>query len=96
MLNFVEGIFKIANLFLSLIAGVLAISLFTLSSKKKHKKLIPWKVLIIALIFFVIQEVLGALRAFRIFESPYLTHVVPTVILGLLILALILQINLND
>ena len=94
MLNFVEGIFKIANLFLSLIAGILAISLFKLSVKKK-KNLTPWKVLIIALIFFVIQETLGALRAFSIFESPYLTHVVPTIILGLLIIALALQINMK-
>jgi predicted membrane-bound dolichyl-phosphate-mannose-protein mannosyltransferase len=96
LLNFVEGIFKIANLFLSLIAGILAVSLLKLSSKQKQKKLIPWKVLIIALIFFVIQEVLGALRAFRVFESPYLTHIVPTVILGLLIIALVLQINMRD
>jgi len=95
LLNFVEGIFKIANLFLSLIAGILAISLFTLSTKQKQNKLIPWKVLIVALIFFVIQEILGALRAFKIYESPYLTHVVPTVILGLLIVALILQINMK-
>lgn len=96
MLNFVEGIFKIANVFLSLIAGVLVISLFNLSSKQKQKKLISWKVLIIALLFFIIQEILGALRAFRIFKSPYLTHVVPTIILGLLIVALILQINMKD
>ncbi len=95
MLDFVEGIFKIANVFLSLIAGVLAISLFKFSGKRKKENLTPWKVLIIALIFFGVQEILGALRAFSIFESPYLTHIVPTIILGLLIIALTLQINIK-
>ena len=92
-MEYLEGLFKIANLFLSLVAGIIAISLFKISHKRKELR--PWKILIIALIFFAVQELLGALRAFNIFESPYLTHIVPTIILALLILTIILQINIH-
>ena len=85
---------KIANLFLALIAGIIGISLIKISHKKK--KLNAWVILIIALMFFAVQEVLGALRAFNIFESLYLTHVVPTIILVLLIMALFKQIAIQE
>jgi len=92
-LQYLEGILKIANLVLAFIAGVIAISLIRVSHRKKELK--AWIMLIIALIFFAIQEILGALRAFKIFESPYLTHIVPTIILALLIIALIQQIDIH-
>lgn len=88
----IEGIIKIANIVLSLIAGVISIRLFSLIGKKESLQ--PWKPVAIALIFFVIQQILGALRAFNIFESPYLTNVVPAFILAALIWALVLEINL--
>ena len=91
-MEYLEGILKISNLFLSIIAGFIAITLFMISHKRVELR--PWKILIIALIFFALQELLGALRAFNIFSTPYLTHIVPTVILGLLIFALTKQINL--
>ena len=90
---YLEGLLKLANLFLSLIAGIIAISLFKVSHENKH--LNPWRILIIALIFFAIQEIFGALRAFGIYDSPYLTHIVPTAILGLLIVALVMQIYVH-
>ncbi len=92
MVQYIEGILKIANLFLSIIAGIIALSLFKIS---KRKELRPWRMLIIALLFFAVQEILGALRAFNIFSTAYLTHIVPTVILGFIIVALLLQININ-
>ena len=92
-MQLIEGILKIANLVLAVIAGVIAISLIRISHRKKELK--AWIMLIIALIFFGIQQILGALRAFQIFESPYLTHVIPTIILTLLIVALIQQINIH-
>jgi len=91
--QFIEGILKIANVFLSIVAGVIAISLFKVSHQIKELK--PWKLLIIGLVLFVVQEILGALRAFRIYETPHLTHIVPTAILGLLIWALVLQIRIT-
>ena len=94
MVEYLEGLLKIANLFLALIAGIIGISLIKISHKKK--KLNAWVILIIALMFFAVQEVLGALRAFNIFESLYLTHVVPTIILVLLIMALFKQIAIQE
>jgi len=91
MVQYIEGILKIANLFLAVVAGIIALTLF----KASKKQLAPWRILIIALIFFAVQEILGALRAFNIYESPYLTHIIPTAILGLLIFALVLQINVK-
>lgn len=92
-MQYIEGIIKIANVFLSVVAGIIAISLFHISHKKKE--LNPWKLLIIALVLFAIQEILGALRSFQIFESPYLTHIVPTAILALLLAAVIMQIQIT-
>lgn len=92
MVNFVEGILKIAVVVLSLIAGAIALSLFKISSKRELLR--PWKVLIVALIFFVLQEIFGALRAFKIYDHPFLTHIIPTFIVGFLILAVTFQINL--
>ena len=89
----IEGIIKIANVVLSLVAGFLALSLFKISHHRKELK--PWKLLIASLVLFVVQEILGALRAFQIYETPYLTHIVPTLILGLLVWALVLQIRIT-
>lgn len=93
-MQYLEGILKIAILVLSLVAGAIAISLIKIS--KKRKELNAWLLLIIALIFFAVQVILGALRAFNIFESPYLTHIVPTVILVFLAIALLKQINIQN
>jgi heme A synthase len=92
LLQYIEGILKIANVFLAIVAGIIAINLFHISHKKKELK--PWKLLIIALILFVFQEILGALRSFKIFESPYLTHIIPTAMLVLLLMAIISQIKI--
>lgn len=92
-MQYLEGILKIANLVLAFIAGIIGISLIKIS--RKRRELNAWVALIVALVFFAIQEILGALRAFKIFESPYLTHVIPTVILALLVVALLKQIHIQ-
>jgi predicted membrane-bound dolichyl-phosphate-mannose-protein mannosyltransferase len=92
--QYLDGILKITNLILALVAGGIALSLIKVSRKKKE--LNAWLLLIVALIFFAIQEILGALRAFQIYESPYLTHIVPTIILALLTIALVKQIHIAD
>lgn len=92
-MQYLDGILKIANLFLAFVAGIIGISLIKIS--KKRRELNAWVLLIVALIFFAVQEILGALRAFKIFESPYLTHIIPTIILALLIIALLKQINIQ-
>lgn len=86
-MQFIEGILKIANLFLIVVAGGIAISMFKASGKNEYLK--PWRMLIIALLLFVVQQVLGALRAFAIWESPFLTHINVTIILGLILYTLV-------
>lgn len=88
-----EGILKIANLVLALVAGVAAATLFKKAWEKSELK--AWRFLIFALILFAFQEALGALRAFNIFSSPYLTHVNVSVILGLLICAVVVEIGIK-
>ncbi|MFH1642435.1 MAG: hypothetical protein ABIC04_06065 [Nanoarchaeota archaeon] len=92
-MEYFEGIIKIANVFLVVVAGVIAISLFHVSHRRKELK--PWKLLIVTLVFFAIQMIFGALRAFKIFESPYLTHIIPTIMLVLILIAIILQIQIT-
>ena len=96
-MQYLEGILKIANLFLAIVAGIIGISLFRALHKNRRKKQEQkvWRFLIVALVFFAIQMILGALRAFNIFESPFLTHIVPTVILAFLIVALVIRINIS-
>ena len=92
-MEYLEGILKITNLVLSLVAGLIGISLLKVSQRRKE--LNAWILLIIALVFFAVQEILGALRAFQIYESPYLTHIVPTIILAFLIMALAKQLSIQ-
>ena len=90
MVLYLEGILKIANLFLVFVAGGIGISI--IMNSFKNKKLAAWKYLTIALILFAVQQVLGALRAFKIYESSFLTHINVSILLGFMIVALIIQI----
>ena len=93
-LNFVYGSLQITNVFLSVVAGAIALTLFMAAWRKSSLK--AWRPLIFALIFFAVEEILGALRSFNIYSTPHLTHVVPSIILGLLITALVLQIDVKS
>ena len=93
MVEFVEGILKIGNLVLALVAGFIAFSLMKVSHSRKELK--PWVFMLFALIFFGVQEILGALRAFQIYESPFLTHINPAIILAFTIAALVYQLQIG-
>lgn len=90
MVDFTEGMLKIANLILSFVAGFIALSFFKESHERRGLR--AWKVMVIVLFLFVVQQVLGALRAFGIYTSPFLTHVNVSVLLLFFIYALSLQI----
>ncbi|HII16704.1 TPA: hypothetical protein HA361_02200 [Candidatus Woesearchaeota archaeon] len=94
MVEYLEGILKIANIFLAIVAGVIAATLWKAS--KRRSDLRPWLFLIPALLLFMVQEILGALRAFQRFESLFFTHIIPTGILAFLIIALVLQLLANE
>ncbi len=91
MIDFTTGVLKIANIFLSIVAGLIAATLFAVSKKKDLR---PWRPLAVVLILFALQEVLGALRSFDIYSSSWITHVNVSIMLLLLIYALVLQINI--
>jgi hypothetical protein len=86
---YLEGVIQVANVFLAVVAGGIALSLFNCTKKKEW---MAWKPLIVVLVLFVFEEIFGALRSFNIFSTPYLTHIIPSFILAFLIYALILQI----
>lgn len=87
------GTAEIAAVFLSIVAGFIALSLFKVS--RKNKELNAWKPLIIALVLFAVEEIFAALKTFGVYVTPHLTHVIPGFILGFLIAALIMQIHIN-
>jgi len=91
--DWVYGITLMTNVFLSIIAGALALSLFEHARQRKY--LNAWKPLIIALVLFTAQEVFGTLKVFGVWSTPWLTHVLPSFILVFLIAALIKQINIT-
>lgn len=89
-IDFITGVLQIANFVLSVVAGLFAASLFAVS---KYKELRPWRPLAVALVFFALEEIFGGLRSFGIYSNPWITHVIPSIILAFLIYALSLQIN---
>ena len=91
---YLYGTFQIANLFLAIVAGAMAATLFEVSHARTHLR--PWKVLILALILFALLQVVGALRSFSIYTSPFLTHVITSAILALLIISLVMQIRIGE
>jgi len=91
--DWVYGITQIAAVILSLAAGFLAARLFSVAARRKT--LTAWRHLVVVLILFAIEELFGALDVFGIYNTPFLTHIIPTFMLGFLIAALMTQINVN-
>jgi len=89
--DWIYGSAQIGAAVLSIIAAVIAVSMLRISHQEKLLR--GWRALLVALIFFMLEEVFGALQTFGIYNSPWITHVIPSVILGLLIFALINQLN---
>ncbi len=91
--DWVYGIAEITAVLLSIFAGYIALSIFRHSSK--HKYLAAWHPMIYALILFAMLEIFGALKIFGIWGTPWLSHVLASLILVLLIIALNRQINVT-
>ncbi|MFC1728025.1 hypothetical protein ACFLZ7_01005 [Nanoarchaeota archaeon] len=92
LVQYFTGVLEIANVFLAIVAGLIAATLFEASKKKQ---LASWRPLIIVLILFAVEEIVSALRSFDIWSTPYLTHIIPSFILGFLIWALIKQLEIS-
>ena len=91
--DWVYGITTLAVVFLSIMAGLIALTLFKTAEQKKY--LAAWKPLIIALVLFAIEEVIGALKIFGIWTNVWITHVLVSLILVLFIMSLIKQIDIT-
>ena len=91
---YVYGVLQIANIFLCVVAGSIAISLFKHSRKREHLR--SWKLLMIDLILLAVLFIVGALRSFQIYVSPYLTHVLTSVILAIFIMVLVTQMRISE
>ncbi|MCX6708923.1 MAG: hypothetical protein NTW67_04745 [Candidatus Woesearchaeota archaeon] len=91
--DWVYGITTLSVVFLSIIAGLIALSMFGATSQRKY--LAAWKPLLIALVLFAIEEIIGALKIFGIYSNPWITHVMVSFVLVFFIAALIRQIDIT-
>ncbi len=92
MVDYISGVLQIANVFLAVVAGLIAATLFEVSKKKE---LSAWRPMAAVLILFAVEEIVKALRSFDIWSTAYLTHVIPSFVLGFLIWALVKQIQIE-
>ena len=91
--DWVYGITELTVVFLSLIAGFLALGLFNKTRERRYLR--AWRPLIVALVLFAFLEIFGALKVFGVYQTIWVTHVLASVILVLLIAALFIQINVT-
>jgi len=89
--DYIYGIAQLAAGFLAIIAGFIAVSLI----RKAKKELRAWQYMLAALVLFVIVEVIGALHAFGFQVAPFWTHVLVSILLFLVIIALVVQIHIS-
>jgi len=91
--DWVYGSGQIGAVILSLVAGFIALTMFKAAHARKQLR--AWRYLLWALVFFTLEEFAGALKTFGIWSTPWLTHVIPSFILALLIVALVIQIQIT-
>ena len=91
--DWIYGSGQIAAVILSFVAGFIAVTMFR--QARQRKQLRAWRFMLWALVFFALEELFGALKTFGIWSTPWLTHVIPSFILALLIAALVVQIQVT-
>jgi hypothetical protein len=94
MLSIYDYIYGSAQLgagILAVIAGFIALSLFHVSNAKTELR--AWKYLLAALVIFIVVEVIGGLGAFGVQVPQYWIHVLVSLLLGLLMTSLVVQIH---
>ena len=92
--DWIYGIAQFAAAFLAIVAGIIALSMLKVSHQKRILR--GWKWAVVALFFFMLVEVFGALKTFGIWSTPYLTHVLAGVVLLFLIAALVVQGHIKE
>lgn len=94
---YLVGSIQVIVVLFSIIAGFMCFSLIRkLKNREEKRKYSVWKYLLFVLILFGIEEVLGILDAFNIMRDlNYLRHVVPSILLIFLLIALVKQVDLT-
>ena len=99
MLTFYDWIYGVTQLavgFLAVIAGIICLSMLQSS---KHRELRAWRAVLIGLFLFICLQVIGGLRTFGMIPNTgiwlFIVHVLVSGILGLLILAITIQLQVN-
>ena len=93
LMQWVYGTVQFAVVILSVIAGLIAISMYKLTRGKAELK--PWNSMIIVLVLFAVVEVLGGLATFGVYRTPHLTHVTASLLLVFFIQALLRKISIT-
>lgn len=93
ILEWIYGTVQFAVVFLSIFAGILALSIYQYTKNKSS--VASWNYMIVMLLFFMIVELLGGLSTFGVYRTPHLTHTFAALCLGFLIAALTTQINIT-
>ena len=87
---FYVGVLQLTVVFLSVAAGVVALSLW--KSSRNRPSLRAWKWLILAFVLFAVGEVVGVLDAFNIWrQAAWLRHIIPSFIMACIIVAVVKQ-----
>lgn len=90
---FVQGVLKIMDVFLSIVAAVLIVWLFRVA--KGDKRIRPWHFLFAALVIFAFGEIMGTLDAFGfLYFRPFLPGIEVGVII-FFIIALIYRLKMR-
>lgn len=92
-MDFFAGMLQLTNMFLAVTAGGIAISMFKRAGKTSEPFLRPWKFLLTALVLYGVLQVVAVLRSFGIFEVPFLTHIIVSVLLLFVIIGLIVELE---
>jgi hypothetical protein len=94
--DWIYGVAQIAAGVLAIIGGGLSIEMFRSSAITEMR---AWRFVLLGLIFFILEEIIGGLRTFGIVPSTgvwsFIVHVIVTGILGFLIAALVVQLQIN-
>jgi hypothetical protein len=96
MYDYVYGVAQLAAGILAIMVGFVC---FPMLGKTRERKQAAWKPLLLGLILFVLEEVIGGLRTFGVVPDAgiwkFSVHIIVSAILALMIGAVVMQTRIN-
>jgi hypothetical protein len=89
---FLEGMFNIADVFISIF--IIAYAIFFLSRTHPTKTRRPWEIMLISIVFFLLAAVFTVLGQFNIVYIQGLISFLKTIFIGLMLLVFTMTIEL--